>query len=213
MGSLLREEFTRAFPSFAHTPGSLVADILRSSQRQAFEAGMSVCSEGDLCPGIGFLLSGEVRVFKVGDSGREITLYKVTPGETCILGAASILSARPYPASAMALLDGASMFMPAEEFRRLMSVSAEMRAFIFRLINDRLTVIMELVEDVVFRRMDNRIMEYLLAKAEGGKLRMTHQRIANDLGTSREVVSRLLKDFERRGKVALSRNMIELLKA
>lgn len=213
MGSPLREEFTGAFPSFAHAPGSLVDDVLGGSRRQAFEAGMSVYSEGDLCPGLGFLLSGEVRVFKVGANGREITLYKVRPGETCILGAASILSSRPYPASAVTLREGAALFMAAEEFRRLMSASAEMRAFIFRLINDRLTVIMELVEDVVFGRMDNRIMEYLLAKAEGGKLRMTHQRIANDLGTSREVVSRLLKDFERRGKVALSRNMIELLKA
>jgi CRP/FNR family transcriptional regulator len=98
---LVRREFESTFPLFGAASGGLVDEIFLRSAHHGFDRGVTVYSEGDLCSGIGFLLSGEVRVFKVGDSGREITLYRVGPGETCILGASSILSSRPYPASAM----------------------------------------------------------------------------------------------------------------
>jgi CRP/FNR family transcriptional regulator len=83
---------------------------------------------------------------------------------------------------------------------------------VFSLLSRRLATVMELVEEVAFGRMDQRLLDYLIEKSESGRLETTHQNIANDLGTSREVVSRLLKDFERRSQIRLSRNLITLLK-
>jgi CRP/FNR family transcriptional regulator len=87
-----------------------------------------------------------------------------------------------------------------------------MRVFVFSLLSIRLATVMELVEEVAFGRMDQRLLDYLIEKSENGRLETTHQNIANDLGTSREVVSRLLKDFERKRQIRLSRNLITLLK-
>lgn len=87
-----------------------------------------------------------------------------------------------------------------------------MREFVFTLLSRRLATVMELVEEVAFGRMDERLMEYLIEKSENDLLETTHQKIANDLGTSREVVSRLLKDFERKQRLRLSRNSITLIR-
>jgi CRP/FNR family transcriptional regulator len=87
---------------------------------------------------------------------------------------------------------------------------AEMRAFVHSQINASLASVMALVSEIAFGRMDERLKSYLAAKSQDGRVRRTHQQIANDLGTSREVVSRLLKDFEREGLALLSRNCIEL---
>lgn len=105
------------------------------------------------------------------------------------------------------------LLVPADAFRRLMDTSEDMRHFVFEIMNRRLTTVMALVEEVAFGRMDIRLKEYLSGKADHGVLRSTHQNIAYDLGTSREVVSRLLKDLERKGIVSLSRNEITLLKS
>lgn len=166
---------------------------------------------GDACSGIAFVLSGEVRVYKIGRSGREITLYEIHPGETCILNASCILSGRPYPAFADALSETRVMLVPSGVFRRLVAEDETVRTFVFTLLSQRLSGVMELVEEVAFRRMDDRLEEYLIEKSENGVIDTTRQRIANDLGTSREVVSRLLKDMERRGMIGLSRNAIKLL--
>jgi CRP/FNR family transcriptional regulator len=151
-------------------------------------------------------------VFKVGETGREITLYEIGPGETCILNASCILSGRTYPANAVSLTNVDLLLIPSTDFRRLVDEHEAMRDFVFNLLSRRLSGVMELVEEVAFGRLDERLMEYLVEKSENNLLETTHQKIANDLGTSREVVSRLLKDFERKSEVRLSRNSITLLK-
>ena len=103
--------------------------------------------------------------------------------------------------------------MPSSDFRRLSSAHAELREFVFSLLSERLAVVMQLVEEVAFGRMDERLVQYLLEKSKDHRLETTHQHIASDLGTSREVVSRLLKDLERKGQLELSRNFIVLLPA
>lgn len=106
----------------------------------------------------------------------------------------------------------AMFLVPADDFRGLMETSGEVRHFLSEIMSRRLTTVMALVEEVAFGRLDIRLMEYLSDKAEYGVLKSTHQKIAGDLGTSREMVSRLLKDCERRGIVALSRGELTLLK-
>ena len=124
-----------------------------------------------------------------------------------------MLSGKKYPANAVSLSHVDLLVIPAERFIELFSRLEPLRSMVFTLLSERLGDIMELVDEVAFRRMDERLMEYLQAKEADGLLQTTHQKIASDLGTSREVVSRILKDFERQGKLQLMRNEIRLLAA
>jgi CRP/FNR family transcriptional regulator len=211
MEKVTRNDFLTVFPTFKDGEKSLIDIILSMSSCQSFLSQTQLYLEGDRCPGIAFVLSGEIRVYKIGDTGREITLYEIYPGETCILNAACILSNRNYPANAVGLIDGTMLYLPEDIFKKLLAQHQVMRTFIFSLFSQRFGEIIELVEEVTFGKMDVRLEDYLVEKAENDVLKMTHQNIANDLGTSREVVSRLLKDFEHKGRIALSRNHIRLL--
>ena len=206
-----REKLLAAFPRFAKGDPQLIEDIVAASSQVTFKKGSLLYSEGDACDGIGFFLAGEVRVYRISESGREITLYEIYPGETCILNASCILSGSSYPAIAQALADGKVLLLPAPVFKDLIARYPRMREFIFGLFSERLSIIVELIDEVAFGRMNERLHDYLIERSEDGVLAVTHQVIANDLGTSREVVSRLLKDLERRGTVTLSRNRIEIL--
>jgi CRP/FNR family transcriptional regulator len=213
MNAVSYQEFVDTFPAFSNAAGELVSDILSRSVLQPFTAGMLIYSEGDVCSGIAFLLSGDIRVYKTSEGGREITLYEIGRGETCILNASCILTNTSYPANAVSTKEGTMLLLPATDFRKLMETSENMRHFVFGIMSSRLATVMALVEEVAFGRMDIRLKEYLSEKADHGILRSTHQKIADDLGTSREVVSRLLKDLERKGVLSLSRNEITLLKS
>jgi CRP/FNR family transcriptional regulator len=209
---MTKNEFIKTFPVFRNSADELLKELLVIAGQQVVPSGRQLYSEGDSCPAIAFVISGEIRVYKTGQSGREITLYEIGPGETCILNASCILSGTSYPANAVTVSDVAMLLIPSSDFRRLVDRHEEMRDFVFTLLSRRLSGVMELVEEVAFGRMDERLLDYLIEKSENGKLETTHQNIANDLGTSREVVSRLLKDLERKQEVRLSRNSITLLK-
>jgi CRP/FNR family transcriptional regulator len=211
MTKINREEFLATFPIFQNGDPLLVETILSASSCQSFFSQAQLYLEGDKCPGIAFVLSGEIRVYKISETGREITLYEIYPGETCILNAACILSHRNYPANAVGLINGTMLYLPEAIFIRLLAEHQVMRTFIFSLFSQRFGEIIELIEEVTFGKMDDRLEEYLIEKSENNVLQTTHQHIANDLGSSREVVSRLLKDFEHKGKVSLSRNHIRLI--
>ena len=206
-----KSEFLAAFPALRDDPPA-AADIIAVSHTQPFPAAYQVYSEGDSCGAIAFLLSGEIRVYKTGENGREITLYEIGGGETCILNASCILSGKFYPANAVSLSAGTALMVPAEEFQRLINKYASVREMLFRILAERLSGVMALIDEVAFARMDDRLMDYLVEKSEDGLLLATHQKVAFDLGTSREVVSRILKDFERRGVLSLARNSITLLR-
>jgi len=209
-GAISIVEFAQYFPRFRQQP-ELMKQLLSQARRQPFPVGTHLYWEGDSCSGIAFLLSGSIRVYKCGETGREITLYEIGPGETCILNASCILGNNAYPANAVTVCTGELILIPAHDFRRLLGSHEILRDFVFSLLSERLGEVMELVNEVAFRRMDERVTEYLIEKSGDGLLLTTHQKIASDLGTSREVVSRLLKDFERQGRVLLGRNEIRLL--
>ena len=209
----LRKEFLDHFPFFREPSSHLLDEILMRLRRGGFEAGETIYRERDSCAGISFLLSGEIRVFKSGPGVREVTLYIIGPGETCILNAACILSDSPYPANAVALSSGRALTLPAGEFRRLVDKYPQMRQFVLHGLSDRLFGIMGLIEGVLFSRVDERLVTYLKERSRAGVLRGTHQQIANELGTSREVVSRLLGDLAAKGLIELARNRIRIFGA
>lgn len=204
------QELREHFPLFRQAPG-LLQDFVEAGQIVSLPRGHQLYWQGDACQGIAFMLSGAIRVYKSSESGREIALYEIVPGETCILNASCIIGRQGYPANAVTLADCRALLIAADTFRRLMERHEPLRVFIYALLGQRLAEIMELVEEVAFRRMDDRLRDYLLEKSTDGTLRATHQVISSDLGTSREVVTRLLRDLEQRGEVHVSRNEITLL--
>jgi CRP/FNR family transcriptional regulator len=206
-----KKDFLRVFPFFKGAPDPLVTEILAYGRPHVFQREQAIFHENDACTAVGFFFSGEVRIYKSGPAGREITLYTVGRGDACILNASCILSNSNYPANATAMEVSGALLVPASHFRRLVNQYAEMRAFVFSNLGERLFAVIELVEAVLFRKLDGRLLDYLREKARGGALRTSHREIANDLGTSREVVSRLLKELERSGAVVTGRNRIRLL--
>jgi CRP/FNR family transcriptional regulator len=204
------QELREHFPLFRQHQ-NLVQDFVQAGQIVDLPRGHQIYWQGDACQAIAFILSGSIRVYKCSENGREISLYEIVPGETCILNASCIIGRQGYPANAVTLNECRALLIPAQVFRRLMPLHEPLRIFIYSLLGQRLAEIMELVEEVAFRRMDDRLRDYLLEKSSDDILRATHQTIANDLGTSREVVTRLLRDLENRGEVHVSRNAITLL--
>ena len=175
-------------------------------------AGREVFVEGDEAESIALLLSGSVRVYKIGESGREITLYRFGHGESCILTANAILSQKSFPAIATVETDAEAVMIPAEVFRDWIKRFDLWREFVFDLLSNRLSIIMSVVDEVVFQRMDKRVALFLLNKAQGTKsIRITHQEIASDLGSSREVISRILEDLSQRGFVESGRGNIKIM--
>jgi CRP/FNR family transcriptional regulator len=198
---------------FTDAPPELQREIAQSASVVRLESGAYFLREGDACAHFAVVVSGRMRVFKLGESGHEITLYHVGPGEACPLNVSCILSDRPVPAMARVEEDVEAVVMPASAFRRWVATHESLRSTVFQMFSNRLSEVMSLVEEVAFRRMDQRLAKRLLELFEAqanGTVETTHAEIAADLGTAREVVSRLLKEFERLGAIGLSRGRIEL---
>jgi CRP/FNR family transcriptional regulator len=190
--------------------------LLREFQQKAFFAripeGHDVFVEGDIADAIALLISGVVRVYKIGETGREITLYRFGNGESCILTANAILSQKNFPAIATVEKQAEAVMIPAEVFRDWVQRYDLWREFVFDLLSDRLSSVIEIVEEVAFRRMDERVATFLSQRlAQSDSIRITHQEIAAELGSSREVISRILEDFSALGMISVSRGTIKLL--
>lgn len=209
------EDFTRiarALPFLRQAEPQLARDFQQAAFLARIPRGRDVFLEGDRADTIALLISGVVRVYKVGETGREITLYRFGLGESCILTANAILSRKSFPAIATVEQDAEAVLIPAESFRAWVSQHDLWRAFVFDLLSMRLSALMAVVDEVAFQRMDRRVASWLLARSPaGGALRATHQEIAGELGSSREVISRLLEDFAREGLVETGRGSITIL--
>lgn len=164
---------------------------------------------GDHCEHFLLVLNGTVRVQMFSRSGHEIVLYRVSEGQSCILTTTSLLADEVYQAEAVTESAVQAALLPAAVFERLMETSATFRHFIFANYGRRLTELLGLINTVAFERMDVRLA-HVLVQRSGRKpvLHITHQEIANELGTAREVVSRLLKDLEHRGIIGLHRGYL-----
>ncbi len=157
---------------------------------------------------------GLLRVFRADDNGRGITLYTVGPGECCMINVLCLLSQRASAADAMVEEPVRALVYSGANFRRWMAEHASMRSFVFGLLADRVEGMMALIDEVAFQRMDRRLAAHLLDRSQRGEsleIKVTHETLAANLGTAREVVSRLLKMFERNGSVALGRGCIRIL--
>jgi CRP/FNR family transcriptional regulator len=203
--------FARLFPTLGsekHTERLIRANgILRH-----VNAGDVLYREGDECTHLPLVVSGELLLTKHAESGRAITLYRVEGGESCILSTLSILNDEVFPAEATSRSSSTLLLVPADALRRLIDQDGTWRRFVFSMYHRRLSGLIALIEEVVFGKLDLRLAELLLEMAadHGTSLRTTHQEIAEELGSSREVVSRLLKEWERQGVVELRRGEVSI---
>jgi CRP/FNR family transcriptional regulator len=206
------DRIARALPILQRADPSLKREFLQTAFLARIPQGKDVFAEGDPIEAIALLISGEVRVYKIGETGREITLYRFGNGESCILTANAILSRQSFPAVATVQREAEAVMIPADAFRDWVRRYDLWRDFVFDLLSQRLSSVMTLVDEVAFRRMDARVAGFLLRR--GGlqnPIPVTHQEIAAELGTSREVVSRILEDFVGRGLTRMTRGAVEVL--
>ena len=165
-----------------------------------------------MCEHLPIILSGRARVFKISENGKEITLYRIEEGESCVLTASCIMSNLSFPAIAITEQPTVALIIPASNVTRWFEDYPAWRQFIFKMVSLRLSSILTVIEEVAFQRMDSRLANYLLNTAgEGDSIHTTHQQIADELGTAREVITRLLKDFEADGKLTLQRGLVRLI--
>ncbi|AWB08664.1 Crp/Fnr family transcriptional regulator (plasmid) [Azospirillum humicireducens] len=202
------------FPRLAGLEPDQAAFLGNAGRRVNVPRGTVLFRAGDRCHTFMMVLDGTVRVQMASETGREIVLYRVSRGETCIVTTACLLTDNPYSAEAVAETDIDAVAVAAGPFHDLVARSAAFRDFVFASFGNRLTGMMMLIEEVAFGRVDLRLARFLADRRDGaGGLDITHQTLAVELGTVREVVSRQLKEFERRGFVALSRGRIQVLDA
>lgn len=210
--SAVRQRIEAAFPDLSAAIQALGERFFTEGRPLRLPSGEFICMEGQACSHLALVLDGSVRVYKSGESGRELTLYRVGRGDSCILTASCILNHRAFPAFAVTETEVEAFVIPAGVFNGWVEHHTSWQHYVFQLLSSRLERVIEVIEEVVFRRMDARLADYLLHRLGGGADRVdaTHEAIAADLGTSREVVSRLLKDFERDDLVRLGRGTIAL---
>ncbi|MCF6277185.1 MAG: Crp/Fnr family transcriptional regulator [Anaerolineales bacterium] len=203
---------THSLPVLQRADVQLAREFQQAAYFARIPAGKDVFLEGDRTDSIALLISGVVRVYKTGGSGREITLYRFGVGESCVLTANAILNQQTFPAIATVEEDAEAVIIPADSFREWVRRYDVWREFVFDLFSQRLSALMEVMEEVVFYRMDRRVASFLLNRARAqNPMRITHQEIAAELGSSREVISRLLEDFVRKETIRSARGIIEVL--
>ena len=206
------EQFSRiarVLPVLEQADPELIREFRQNAFFARMPAGREVFIEGDRAEAIALLISGVVRVFKIGETGREITLYRFGNGKSCILTANAILSQKGFPAIAMVEKEAEAVMIPAEFLRNWVRRYDLWREFVFDLLSERLSSVMAIVEEVVFRRMDARLASFIIERgSKSDSIYITHQEISTELGTSREVISRILEDFSAAGMISSSRGKI-----
>ncbi len=206
-----RQRLLQAYPALAALSAPLRHDVLeRHLQWLAVPAGTRLFDEGQPCRGFPLIVSGEVRVARGSAQGRQLELYRVPPGELCVASTACVIDAQPMRAHGVTTLPSELAVLDAAGFERCCA-EAPFRRFVFEVFAERMTDLLALVDALAFHHLDQRLAGALLG--HGATVRATHQQLADQLGTAREIVTRLLKRFELAGHVRLARERIDVLDA
>ena len=199
------------FPGLQTLSSELLGTLVGQSKVITLTAGTQVFGPGMSPANYLLLIEGTIRVQQVSEGGREIVLYRVSAGESCALTTACLMGYEDYLAEGIIESDVTAVAIPRAVFDDLMARSQEFRRFVFTAFSTRITNLFHVIEEVAFARIDIRLAQKLLDLADAaGRLEMTHQQLASELGTAREVISRQLHEFQRRDWIASSRGCVEL---
>ncbi len=199
------------FPALTRLPEPLAREVAHQARPMQAPAGTLLFDRGMSCQALPLVLEGRIKVSKRAENGREIRLYSVHPGELCIVTVSCLLGGDAYPATGVAETAVAALALPRSLFVYLTAEHPPFREAVFSLFAERLTGLMQQVEEVAFRKLDRRLAAWLVER--GPIIAVSHQAIADELGSVREIVSRLLKQFEEQGHVSLGRERVRVLSA
>ena len=209
--SATQSRLLQQYPMLRELPSAELEALLAAASVMHVPAGTVVFDENQPCQGFPLLLSGSIRVIKAAPNGRELQLYRVVSGESCILTSSCLLGHTRYQARGIAEQALEIVLLPASAFHTLFGDSEAFRNYVFHLFSDRLTDLMQLVSAVAFQKLDQRLARLLIGKPS--PIHATHQALADELGCAREIVSRLLKGFSEQGWIKLGREQIEVTDA
>jgi CRP/FNR family transcriptional regulator len=210
----MTDDWTQHFPGLRKLEPDVAGPLVEASKVVRLPAGTRIFGPGQAPEAYLLLLKGTVRVQQVSETGREIVLYRVSAGESCALTTACLMGYEEYQADGIAESDVEAVAIPRATFDQMIATSAAFRRFVFTAFSVRITNLFRVIEDVAFARVDVRLAQRLLDL--GGKshhIELTHQQLAAELGTAREVISRQLNEFQRRGWISTTRGAIDVVNA
>lgn len=202
-------------PEFAIN-ASLLEKLKKEGSIKTFSSDTVIIDENDYIKFVPIVLNGSIKVFKVDEDGREMLLYYIKPGESCVMSFLGATCNGTSKIKAVVEEEAEVLILPVHKVTELIRDNPQWIQFIFELYNRRFEELLSVVNAIAFQKVDVRLWELLRTKVRMLKteeLNMTHQQIADELGTAREVVSRLLKQLERDKKISLGRNKIKILAA
>ena len=205
-----REKLLKMYPALSDLNVDQLAALLRPEALLQLPENTELFAENQPCRGFPLVLEGSIRVIKQSVNGRELMLYRVKPGGSCIISSSCLLGKTQYNARGITETAIKLLVLPLPLFSSLIIQNPGFRDFVFHLFSERIANLMELVEEVAFTRLDQRLAKQLLSRPDN-VLNITHQQLANELGSVREIISRLLKGFAAQGIVGLSREQIKIL--
>jgi CRP/FNR family transcriptional regulator, anaerobic regulatory protein len=209
--SALKKQWLSLFPPLSSVQSPHYEQLVDEINFKVLKKGQIAYQPGWECEAFLMCLTGRTRVFKSSESGREILLYRVEAGQTCVLTTSCILSDTPFPAESIAELDTTLAAIKLPAFKKLMEESLAFRHFVFDNYGELLSSLIVLVDEVAFSSIDIRLAKYLTKEVDDQDiLHKTHQQLAMDLGSVREVISRHLNEWERQDLLEISRGKIQI---
>ena len=210
-----KEKILGGYDFFKTLSPELQKEVHAAAHYVKLEKGQNFFTKGDDVNVIALVGKGSVRVYISGETGREVSLYRVEPGGSCPINILTAIFDRPAPANAVVEQDIEAVILPSNDFKNWVNQDETVRSFVFDALIHRFVRVMHIIEDLTSRRLDQRLSEFLLSRfskiqEEPKKLKITHEQIASELGTAREVVSRLLSQLESSESVELKRGEITL---
>lgn len=187
--------------------------LSEAARPRAFSAGELIHNGDADCVGLLLVKSGRLRVFILSEDGREITLYRLLPGEICLFSASCMMPQIAFAVTVTAEAPSEVLVLPPDVYKAVMAESALLANFTNELIAARFSDVMWLIEQILWKSFDRRLAAFLLAEAKlehSATLHLTHEAIANHMGTAREVVTRMLRYFQGEGWVKLARGTLQL---
>ena len=203
------DSLKEALPNF--TDADLLQAILNQGQIVTLSAGKVLLEPGQFIKAVPLVIGGSVKILRTDEEGKELFLYYLDPGETCALSLTCCSSSKPSEIRAVVEEDSVLIFVPIQVHEKFSEQFKQWKDFVSETYQRRFQELLAALDAVAFKRMDERLMRYIVTKMKqykANELRTTHQEIANELGTSREVVSRLLKQLEKKKWIELGRNII-----
>ena len=205
----MQEKIEKLYSFFSKFTDDEKKRFFTHAKKVSFNKGQILFLQGEMCAGILYIESGSLKVYLQGDDGKEITLYSVEAGEQCIVNTSSTISKTPALGSAIALSDIQGYILETKNVKEMMSESSTYQEYMFSLFSMKLTSLATLVEDLKFKPLKQRVWLFLKSK-NSKEIEITHEKIAQNLGTSRVVISRVLKQLEKSKKIKLGRNVITI---